>query len=385
MEHALLAENVMQFARLLRRAGLPAGPAETIAAATALTHIDIGERSMVQAALRAVMIHRHDHAELFDAAFALFWRNPAGDLAAALDGEAPVSQKPPPGARRLAEAMAAREAASTQAENRDAGASFSGAEQLNRMDFAAMSAAQITRAKTEIAKLRLPLDQRRTRRWRPGMQGSRIDLPATIRAALRSGGEMTRIIRARRITRPPPLVVLCDISGSMSRYTEIMLHFLHGLANDRDHVSVFLFGTRLTNISRELRHRDPEAAFADIATQVADFSGGTRIGEALQKFNRDWARRVLGQGAVVLLLTDGLERDEAQRLAAAMARLHRSARRLIWLNPLLRWDGFSPLTQGARAMLPHVDEFRPVHNLASLSALIGALSAPSPRGQRGLL
>jgi uncharacterized protein with von Willebrand factor type A (vWA) domain len=385
MADALLAENVMQFARLLRRAGLPAGPAETIAATTALTHVDIGERAMVQAALRAVMIHRHDHAELFDAAVALFWRNPETDLAASLDGEAPVSQKSPPGARRLAEAMAAREAASTPAENRDAGASFSGAEQLNRMDFEAMSAAQITRAKTEIAKLRLPLDQRRTRRWRSGTQGRRIDLPATIRAALRSGGEVTRIVRARRITRPPPLVVLCDISGSMSRYTEIMLHFLHGLANDRDHVSVFLFGTRLSNISRELRHRDPEASLAVIARHVPDFAGGTRIGEALQKFNRDWARRVLGQGAVVLLLTDGLERDEADRLAAAMARLHRSSRRLIWLNPLLRWDGFSPLTQGARAMLPHVDEFRPVHNLASLSALIGALSAPPPRAQRGLV
>jgi uncharacterized protein with von Willebrand factor type A (vWA) domain len=187
-------------------------------------------------------------------------------------------------------------------------------------------------------------------------------------------------------------VVLCDISGSMTRYAQILLHFLHAVANDRERVSTFLFGTRLTNITRQLRHRDPEVAFEMVAHAVPDWSGGTRIGEALASFNRDWARRVLGQGAVVLLVTDGLDRPREVKphearlgegaepggdLAENMERLHKSCRRLIWLNPLLRWDGFEPKSQGIRAMLPHVDEFRPVHNLASLRALVDTLSRPS--------
>ena len=188
------------------------------------------------------------------------------------------------------------------------------------------------------------------------------------------------------MTRPPPLVVLCDISGSMSRYAQILLHFLHAVTNDRDRVHVFLFGTRLSNVTRQLRHRDPEVAFQMVAHIVPDWSGGTRIGEALATFNRLWARRVLAQGAVVLLITDGLDRPGRRRagLAENMDRLHRSCRRLIWLNPLLRWCGFEPKSQGIRAMLPHVDEFRPVHNLASLRALVDLLSRPAPPGASGL-
>jgi uncharacterized protein with von Willebrand factor type A (vWA) domain len=172
--------------------------------------------------------------------------------------------------------------------------------------------------------------------------------------------------------------VLCDISGSMARYAQILLHFLHAVTNDRDRVHAFLFGTRLSNITRQLRHRDPEVAFQMVSHVVPDWSGGTRIGEALDEFNRFWARRVLGQGAVVLLITDGLDRDGAKGLAENMDRLHRSCTRLIWLNPLLRWSGFEPKSQGIRAMLPYVDEFRPVHNLASLRALIDLLSEPAP-------
>ena len=186
------------------------------------------------------------------------------------------------------------------------------------------------------------------------------------------------IARSRRVTRPPPLVVLCDISGSMARYAQILLHFLHAVTNDRDRVHVFLFGTRLSNVTRQLRARDPEVAFQMVAHAVPDWSGGTRIGEALASFNHLWAKRVLGQGAVVLLITDGLDRDGAHGLAENMDRLHRSCTRLIWLNPLLRWSGFEPKSQGIRAMLPHVDEFRPVHNLASLRGLIDLLSRPAP-------
>jgi uncharacterized protein with von Willebrand factor type A (vWA) domain len=204
-------------------------------------------------------------------------------------------------------------------------------------------------------------------------------LRATIRASRRHGGEIMELSRSRRLTRPPPLVVLCDISGSMGRYAQILLHFLHAVANDRERVSIFLFGTRLSNITRQLRHRDPEMAFQMVAATVPDWSGGTRIGEALGLFNRNWARRVLGQGAVVLLMTDGLDRDGAAGLAENMERLHKSCTRLVWLNPLLRWDGFEPRSQGIRAMLPHVDEFRPVHNLASLRGLIETLSRPPSR------
>ena len=178
------------------------------------------------------------------------------------------------------------------------------------------------------------------------------------------------------MTRPPPLVVLCDISGSMARYAQILLHFLHAVANHRDRVHTFLFGTRLSNITRQLRYRDPEVAFQLVSQIVPDWSGGTRIGEALAAFNQQWSRRVLGQGAVVLLVTDGLDRDGAAGLSENMERLHKSCSRLVWLNPLLRWDGFEPKSQGIRAMLPHVDEFRTVHNLASLRALVASLSAP---------
>ncbi len=375
----VLADNVLNFARLLRRAGLPMGPAESIAAVNALTHVDLGEREVFRAALAAVMVHRHEHRELFDQAFALFWRGPAPG-AEAPSGFGDQPERAAPGSRRLAEALAENREAEAREPRRtpDMALSFSTREVLRALDFEAMSTAEIAAAKAEIKRLRLPLDERRTRRWRAG-GGGRDDLRATIRRSLRTGGEIAGIAKRRPLTAPPPLVVLCDISGSMARYAEILLHFLHAVANDRQRVSVFLFGTRLTNITRQLKHRDPELSFSLVAGLVPDWSGGTRIGEALADFNRLWARRVLGQGAVVLLVTDGLDRDGAAGLGEAMARLHRSCRRLIWLNPLLRWDGFSPKNQGARAMLPHVDEFRPVHSLASLAALVESLSAPAPR------
>ena len=380
-----LAANVIEFARLLRRAGLPVGPADMLAAQDALTHIDIGNRAEVQTALRTTMVHRHEHAAVFDQAFALFWRDPAAgqfDAMMAMLGEkAPKPDpRPAPGSRRVAEAFTGRrdQRESEQAPEYDAVLTVSEAERLQTMDFEAMSAAEIAAARTEIRRLHLPLDLRRTRRTRADPRGAMIDMAATLRTGLRHGGEMLTLARATRTVRPPPLVVLCDISGSMSRYAQILLHFLHAVANDRDRVSTFLFGTRLSNITRQLRHRDPEAAFALVASQVPDWSGGTRIGEAIEVFNRQWARRVLGQGAIVLLVTDGLDRDGAKGLAEAMDRLHHSCRRLIWLNPLLRWDGFEPKSQGIRAMLPHVDEFRPVHNLASLRALITLLSRPAP-------
>ena len=381
-----LAHNVVHFARLLRRAGLPVGPAEVVAAGQALAHIDLGARTQVRAALRAVMVHRHEHTELFDAGFDLFWRDPAAQqqamALALLDGRQPQEQRPSPGQRRIAEAMAPPRSRPNPVQDTspelDAVMTVSERELLQSMDFEQMSAAQVGEAKAAIRRLVLPLDQRRTRRLRPDASGRHTDLRATLRRAMRQGGEITALAHTARVVRPPPLVVLCDISGSMARYAQVLLHFLHAVANDRDRVHVFLFGTRLSNISRQLRHRDPEVSFQMVSHAVPDWSGGTRIGEALAEFNRRWSRRVLGQGAVVLLVTDGLDRDGAAGLSENMDRLHRSCRRLIWLNPLLRWDGFQPKSGGIRAMLPHVDEFRTVHSLDSLRALVDLLSRPSP-------
>src|SRR5271166_3294814 len=374
-----LSRNVMQFARLLRRAGLPVGPAETLAGAKALTAIDIGDKAQVRAALRAAMVHRHEHQEVFDEAFGIFWRDPESakiaQAMALMSGHVEdPTRKPTPASRRVAEAMAPPEKVEL-----DAVLTVSERERLQAMDFEAMSAAEIAQAKAEMKRLAMPLEMLRTRRRRADSHGPRIDLGRTIRASLRRGGEVLELARTRAVVRAPPLVVLCDISGSMARYAQILLHFLHAVSNDRDRVHVFLFGTRLTNITRQLRHRDPEVAFQLVAHIVPDWSGGTRIGEALETFNHLWARRVLGQGAIVLLITDGLDRDGARGLADNMDRLHRSCRRLIWLNPLLRWAGFEPKSQGIRAMLPHVDDFRPVHNLASLRALVDLLSHPAPR------
>ena len=387
MSDATLAANVMHFARLLRRAGLPVGPAETLAAQNALTRIDLASKTETRTALRTVMIHRHEHEEVFAQAFALFWRDPAAAEQAAamalLDAQKKKPERPPPASRRVAEAFTNPNAPKPKPEEEppilDAALTVSDQERLQTMDFEAMSAAEIEDAKKEIRRLSLPLDLRKTRSMRPDPTGPVLDLRRTIRSSLRQGGEILTIARNRRQTRPPPLVVLCDISGSMGRYAQILLHFLHAVTNHRDRVHVFLFGTRLTNVTRQLRARDPEVAFQMVSHAVPDWSGGTRIGEALERFNKLWARRVLGQGAIVLLITDGLDRDGAVGLAENMDRLHRSSRRLIWLNPLLRWAGFEPKSQGIRAMLPHVDEFRPVHDLASLRALVDLLSRPAPR------
>ncbi|HYZ31298.1 MAG TPA: VWA domain-containing protein [Crenalkalicoccus sp.] len=390
--HGALAANVQAFGRLLRRAGLPIGVSESLRALDALQRVDIGDRRQVHAALRAVMVHRREHFEVFDQAFLLFWRDPAaGRNAAAMALMEGMKQreKAPPAARRIAEAMREPRSPPTpprppeQREERDMTLTVSDRERLQSMDFEAMSAAELAAAKREIRRLVLPLDARPTRRFRPDPEGPAVDLRQTVRDSLRQGGEILGLARRRRVTRPPPLVTLCDISGSMARYAQVLLHFLHAVTNDRDRVHSFLFGTRLTNVTRQLRHRDAEVAFELVGQVVPDWSGGTRIGEALERFNRLWARRVLGQGAVVLLITDGLDREGGRGLAEATDRLRRSCRRLIWLNPLLRFEGFQPRAQGVRAILPHVDEFRPVHNLDSLRELVASLNVP-PRLGRAL-
>jgi uncharacterized protein len=383
-----LVANLMHFARTLRAAGLPVGPGKVIDAVAAVEAVGVTDRRDFYWTLHAVFVNRPDQRLIFDQAFHVFWRNPEllkkmmSLVLPELKVEGAPEDEGAAMARRLAEALhpnppEGREPEEVETEL-DAAMTFSDREQLRGMDFEKMSLEELARAKAAIARLRLPVEDIPTRRFAPDRRGARADLRATLRAALRSGGLIELKRRSRR-RRPPPLVVLCDISGSMSRYSRVFLHFMHSVTNDRDRVFTFVFGTRLTNITRYLRFRDVDVALDRVSEAVADWSGGTRIGYCLADFNRLWSRRVLGQGAIVLMITDGLDRDAGTGLGLEMDRLHRSCRRLIWLNPLLRYEGFEPRSLGMRAMLPYVDDFRPVHNLESLETLTEALSAPPAR------
>ncbi len=380
-----LLANIMYFARALRAAGLPVGPGQVLNAVEAVRQVGIENRADFYWALHAVFVNRRDQRAIFDQAFHIFWRNPKllekmmGLLLTSMSVADPEAKEMH---RRLAEALAEGQQSKAREIEReqefDAAMSFSEREVLRRMDFEQMSNAEMARAREAVRRLALVLAESPTRRFAVNPQGARIDMRATLRAQLRSGG-IIALKRKTRVSRPPPLVVLCYISGSMSRYTRIFLHFIHAVARDRGRVHAFLFGTRLTNITRHLRTRDVDEALDRVAEAVEDWSGGTRIGKSLAQFNRRWSRRVLGQGAVVLFISDGLDRDGGEGLAREMERLHKSCRRLIWLNPLLRYAGFAPKSLGMRAILPHVDEFRPVHNLESLEALAEALQQAGPR------
>jgi uncharacterized protein with von Willebrand factor type A (vWA) domain len=376
-----IADNVVAFARALRAAGLPIGPGAVIDALEAMRLIDIGNRADLFTTLEAIFVKRHEHALVFAQAFDLFFRRAEG-TEHMLDSVPlpPEAQKPPPpAARRVQEAFAqGRNSEAPEIEEKNVQLSVSDREVLQRKDFAQMSAEEIAEVGRAIAQLKLPQAELRTRRFRPDARGERIDLRRTLRGSLRTGGEIVKFQRLGRIERPAPIVALLDISGSMADYTRLFLQFLHAITDARKRVSVFLFGTRLTNVSRALRSRDPDEALAACSAGVEDWAGGTRIASSLHQFNKLWGRRVLGQGAIVLLISDGLEREADSRLEFEMDRLHRSCRRLIWLNPLLRFEGFEAKAQGIRMMLPHVDEFRPVHNLKSMEGLIAALSS----GQR---
>jgi uncharacterized protein with von Willebrand factor type A (vWA) domain len=381
-----LLANLMHFARTLRAAGLPVGPGKVLDAVAAVEAVGISDRRDFYWTLHAVLVNRADQRVLFDQAFHVFWRNPEllkkmlGLVLPQLNIEMPQDQGTEL-LRRLTEALhpnqPARDSGETELEI-DAAMTFSDREELHAMDFEKMSLEELARAKAAIARMRLPIHDIPTRRYAKDPRGARADMRATLRAALRSGG-LIELKRKSQRRRPPPLVVLCDISGSMSRYSRVFLHFMHSITNDRDRVFTFVFGTRLTNITRFLRFRDVDVALDRVAEAVADWSGGTRIGHSVHEFNRFWSRRVLGQGAVVLMITDGLDRDAGTGLAHEMDRLHRSCRQLIWLNPLLRYEGFEPRSLGMKAMLPYVDEFRPVHNLESLETLVDVISRAAQR------
>ena len=390
MSQGGLAAQVVQFARTLRAAGLPLGPGRVLDAVGAAAEVGLGRREDLYFALHATLVSRAEHRALFDQAFRLFWQEPQAVPAAlaALLPQAPrPAPPPPPIARRHAEALAparpAPRAPRAPALEVEAHLAWSDREVLRTKDFEEMSAEEVREAERAIARLRLEVRELKTRRLRPDPRGERVDLRATLRATARAGRAGIALRWRSATSRPPAVVGLCDISGSMARYSRMLLRFLHALARDREHVHSFTFATHLTNVTRLLRHRDVDLSLAAVGKAVSDWEGGTRIGACLREFNLRWARRLLGQGASVLLITDGLDREDAHRLAEESERLRRSCRRLIWLNPLLRFAGFEPRAAGIRALLPHVDEFRPVHDLSSLEGLAAALSGPATRTRAG--
>lgn len=384
-----LAENVAHFVRALRRAGLPLGPGHVLRATEALRAVDIMDRQEFYWALHASLITRQDQREVFDQAFHMFWRSPdylermIGMLLPTFKADAEEEPDKRELSRRVADALSVEtpnvpDAPEKEELEIDASMTFSASVVLKSIDFESMSAEEEAAAKRAMKYLTLPLRDMPTRRFQPNANGRRVDLRASLRAGMRGGPGIIPLKRKSPQIRPPPLVALCDISGSMARYSRMLLHFLHALSSDRDRVHSFVFGTRLTNVTRYLRNRDVDVALDRVAAAVDEWEGGTRIGACLKQFNKDWSRRVLGQGAVVLLITDGLDRETDSSLGAEAERLAKSCKRLVWLNPLLRYDGFEPKAGGVRAILPHVDEFRATHNLESLEALAAALSGPAP-------
>lgn len=396
-----LAQNIIWFARALRKAGLPIGTGRVIDAIRAVTVAGFSQKSDFYWTLQACFVSRPEHRRVFAQVFRLYWRDPrfvehmmsmmlpairgvqeersgvAAEKRAAealLDGitpDMPAPQDQGEGETRL---------------DIDASQTMSSEERLRSLDFEQMSTAEMAEAKRMLARLRLPVPPLRTRRMRADPAGKRFDGKRSLRLAMRRGGDITELARKSPRTRWPNLVVLCDISGSMSQYSRMVLHFLHAVANYKGagwaKIHAFTFGTRLTNITRHLQQRDVDVALAAAGAEAQDWEGGTRIGAALHAFNRDWSRRVMGQGAVVLLITDGLDRDAPELLRASAERLALSARKTIWLNPLLRWDGFAPKAQGISILLPLMDSFRAGHNIASLEALAAALSRPDDKGEK---
>ena len=375
-----LAENVARFVRLVRAAGMPVGPGHTISAARALGVIDLAERRQFYWALHGTLVSAPEQRAIFDSAFRLFWRDPLGRdevlqalLSTSRMGERDPADRAP---ARLSSGRAAGHTESSRArdgEEVSVRMAFSPSEVLRTKDFEQMTAEEVRQARDALRRVKPNLPPLMTRRFRPDPHGSGIDARRTLRASLRTGGYPLALRRRSLATRRPALVAICDVSGSMETYSRILLHFFHTLTNAGERIHTFVFGTRLTNITRLLRDQDVDRAMERVGTTVLDWYGGTRIGAALRAFNLHWSRRLLAEGAVVLLVTDGLDREGGGGIAFEARRLRKSCRRLIWLNPLLRFEKFAPRAAGIRALLPEVDEHRPVHNLASVEALARAL------------
>ena len=381
-----LADNIIYFARALRKAGMRVGPGTVMDAIRAAEASGIGSKQDFYWILHSVFVKRHEDMELFEQAFHIFWRKRAllermmSQLMAPAPGDPQTNRDKV--RDRVADALFAepktQPAKPKPQVDVDATFTMSDIELLQRKDFEQMSAAEIARAKAMMQKLILPFDKVQTRRLESAARGRYVDMRRTFRASFRAGGGLIDLKRMERARKTLPIVAICDISGSMTQYSRMFLHFLRALTEKRRRVESFVFGTRLSYITRQLRSRDPDEALEKCSDAVADWAGGTRIGTCLHDFNRLWSRRVLGQGAIVLLITDGLERDSEDVLGFELDRLQRSCRRLIWLNPLLRYEGFEAHAKGIVTMLSHVDEFRAVHNLNAIADLCEALDARNP-------
>ena len=398
MRGALLLARIIDFTRMLWEMGLDIGPGRVVEVVEGLPLVNLGSRSEFYHYLRANLVSRHEQEATFDAAFAWFWRRadqplttPPPELeaaprrrrtAAALppnrqreEDQRNARQAPQPGAQmrhpasRLRDARRKAREDNKQEETEEQRGVFSAEEALRRKDFEEFTWEEMREARELMAKMRWRLSMRQTRRLRPAKRGASLDLRRTFRRSLRSGGEPLSLARRERRRKPRPLVILCDISGSMSLYSRLLLHFIHTVSNGREHVETFVFATRLTRITRQLARRDVDAAVQEVTKTVQDWSGGTRIGDSLRAFNYRWARRTLGHGAVVLIISDGWDRGDTKLLAQEMARLQRNCHRLIWLNPLLGQQDYRPVTAGMRAALPSIDDFLPAHTLDSLIAL----------------
>jgi uncharacterized protein with von Willebrand factor type A (vWA) domain len=371
-----LLGNLLIFGRVLRRAGIHVPSARFAEIVEALGYVDLSARDEVYHACRALLVHRHDQMALFDAAFAAFWRlhherqpsaegsgaNADASRAVVIDVEDLLA--PPPTDAPDADTQSSERLVKT----------WSAAGGLGNKDFAAFTPEELAEARTALSRLVWQPGARRTRRWVRG-QGARVDLRRAIAGSVRSGGDVVKLPRRTRRERPRPLVLLCDVSGSMERYSRMLLYFAHAVTRRHRQVETFLFSTRLTRVTRELRVTGPDDALAAVAASVSDWSQGTRIGAVLKEFHQRWGRRVLSGGAVALLISDGWDRGDPRELGAQIARLQRRCHRLIWLNPLIGTADYAPLTRGLQAALPFVDDFLPVRTLSNLAQLALHLNA----------
>ena len=376
-----LLHNLLLFGRLLRRLGLDANPGRMMDLVSALDHIQIGNKSDFFYAARTLLVHDREKLPLFDEAFELFWRKPAERWDVEWQGltrrrrpTKPIVMPPP-----LKEAPPVAEDSDAAPQEPltviEVTRTYSDREVLRYKDFAQMSAEETEAVKELMSHLRWTISERRTRRRRPG-KGEMLDLRRTLRRSLRAGGEIFSWSYREPKLKPRPLVIMADISGSMERYTRVLLHFIYGMKSALTQpVEAFVFSTRLTRITRPLQIRDLDLALKNVGELVNDWAGGTRIGESLKYFNFEWGRRVLGRGAVVLIISDGWDRGDVELLDREMARLKRNCHRVIWLNPLLGAQDYQPLTRGIQAALPYIDNFLPVHNLASLEDLADQLAS----------
>ena len=387
-----LLHNLLLFGRLLRGLGLDISPGRMIDVVQAIPLIEIGRREDFKATIRSLLVHDKADIELFEAAFDAFWKNPnreqmSDDLANLVDfrPEEPQTLITPPALDQMndgPEEPPADDNDDDYQEVIELTQTYSRREVLRQKDFAEMSSSELAQVQRFMAELVWQLGTRQTRRLRSG-RGKLLDLRRAMRQNMRYDGELLEWPRREKKQKPRPLVILADISGSMERYTRLLISFSYSLATTmQQQVETFVFSTRLTRITRQLEGKDLDDILKDVGSSVPDWSGGTRIGDALKRFNLLWGRRVLGRGAVVLIISDGWDRGDPELLGEEMARLHRNSHRVIWLNPLLSSERFEPLTRGLVAAMPYVDDFLPVHNLASLEALAGHLQVLDEVNQR---